>query len=231
MQCMCAGDGYQSLQVSLISYLIQTKKAGGDWVTTVVDKNKADSRHGLGDWIDYRLSADQLKNCHSGLDETQLAACRQASASGKYEVQIRVRTAVGAGAQRRDVDGPHSVPVVATVGSGAGRPGPVTDGRVDHIGTGGLRVSWDAPETRPENVYGYRVQWKARNTPGSTWQSRNIYPRQNFRDCSYASGCSNPRSVDLWGLTSGQRYSITVSALGADGMGTTIYIGFGWAPD
>ena len=52
----------------------------------------------MSDWIDYELSADELKNCHSGLDPAPLATCQAESASGEYEVRIRVRTVVGTGA-------------------------------------------------------------------------------------------------------------------------------------
>ena len=128
------------------SYLIQTRKADDDddddedWVTTVVEKTEADDRHGMSDWIDYELSADELRNCHSGLDATQLAACRANSASGEYEVRIRIRTAVGTGSSRREIDGPNTPALSRTVGGG--RSGTVTNDRIDHIGTGKLRVSW-----------------------------------------------------------------------------------------
>ena len=208
------------------SYLIETRKADGDWVTTVVDKNKADARHGMSDWIDYELSKDELNNCHSELDETALAACQAESASGEYEVRIRVRTVVGSGASQRNVDGPSEV-VSTTVGGG--RSGAITDERIDHIGAGKLRVSWEAPETLPDNVYGYRVRWLEK-TPGATWQTRDIFPRKYLRSCSFVS-CSNPRSVDLTGLQSGKRYYITVAVADADGWGDDVVIAWGAAPD
>ena len=204
------------------SYLVQTKKAGGDWVTTVVEKTEADDRHGMSDWIDYELSADELRNCHSGLDATQLAACRANSASGEYEVRIRVRAAVGTGASRRELDGPSTVVCLRTVGGG--RSGIVTNDRIDHIGTGKLRVSWEVPETLPDNVYGYRVRWRLADDPGAAWQTRDIFPRKYLRSCSYTS-CSNPRSVDLTGLQSGKRYIITVAVFDADGEGISVRAG------
>ena len=204
------------------SYLIQTKKAGGDWVTTVVAKTEADDRHGMSDWIDYELSADELRNCHSGLDATQLAACRANSASGEYEVRIRIRAAVGTGASRRELDGPNTVAVSTTVGGG--RSGTVTNDRIDHIGTGKLRVSWEVPETEPDNVYGYRVRWRLADDPGAAWQTRDIFPRKFLRHCSFLS-CSNPRSVDLTGLQSGKRYIITVAVFDADGEGISVRAG------
>ncbi|MCY3923592.1 MAG: fibronectin type III domain-containing protein, partial [Chloroflexi bacterium] len=209
------------------SYLIQTKKAGGDWVTTVVAKTEADDRHGMSNWIDYELSADELKNCHSGLNATQLAACRARSASGEYEVRIRVRAAVGSGASRRELDGPTTPVVSATVGGG--RSGVVTNDRIDHIGTGRLRVSWEVPETLPDNVYGYRVRW-AEDTPGATWQTRDIFPRKYLRHCSFTS-CSNPRSVELTGLQSGKEYLITLSVFDADGLGASAVVAWAAKPD
>ena len=204
------------------SYLIQTRKSGGDWVTTVVDKNKADARHGLSNWIDYELSADELKNCHSGLDPAPLAACQAESASGEYEVRIRIRTAVGTGASRREIDGPSTVALSRTVGGG--RSGIVTDERIDHTGAGSLRVSWEPTETLPDNVYGYRVRWRLADDPGATWQTRDIFPRKYLRSCSFTS-CSNPRSVDLTGLQSGKHYIITVAVFDADGEGISVRAG------
>ncbi|MYC34939.1 MAG: fibronectin type III domain-containing protein, partial [Chloroflexi bacterium] len=209
------------------SYLIQTKKSGGDWVTTVVAKTEADDRHGMTDWIDYELSADQLRNCHSGLDPAPLAECRANSVSGEYEVRIRVRTAVGTGASRREIDGPNTPALSRTVGGG--RSGIVTNERIDYISTGKLRVSWDPPETLPDNVYGYRVRWRLADDPGAAWQTRDIFPREFLRDCSWTS-CSNPRSVDLTGLQSGKRYKITVAVFDADGI--SVQAGGGYAaPD
>ncbi|MCY3646450.1 MAG: fibronectin type III domain-containing protein [Chloroflexi bacterium] len=211
------------------SYLIQTKKSGGDWVTTVVAKTEADDRHGLSDWIDYELSADQLKNCHSGLDPAPLATCQANSASGEYEVRIRVRTVVGTGASQRNVDGPSTPALSRTVGGG--RSGIVTNERIDHIGTGKLRVSWEPPETLPDNVYGYRVRWRLADDPGATWQTRDIFPREYLRHCSFTS-CTNPRSVDLTGLQSGKRYIITVAVFDADGEGISVRAGGRYAaPD
>ena len=73
------------------------------------------------------------------------------------------------------------------------------------------------------------LQWR-KATTGSMWQTRNIYPRQYLRSCGFTH-CNNPRSVDLRGLTSGTRYFIKVSALGADGIGTTRFIRGAPAPD
>ena len=225
------------------SYLIQTKVVVGDgdtkvvdknWVTTVVSKTEADDRHGMSDWIDYELDADQLKNC-SGLTDSDAvqqaakqAACKLESASGDYEVRIRIRTVVGSGATRRDLDGPNTPALSRTVGGG--RSGTVTNDRINHIGTGKLRVSWDPPETEPDNVYGYRVRWRLADNPGAAWQTRDIFPRKYLRYCSFVS-CSNPRSVDLTGLRSGKDYIITVAVADADGWGINVPISWGAAPD
>ena len=204
------------------SYLIQTKKAGGDWVTTVVAKTEADDRHGMSNWIDYELSADQLKNCHSGLDPAPLAACQAESASGEYEVRIKIRTVVGSGSSRREIDGPNTPALSRTVGGG--RSGTVTNDRIDHIGTGKLRVSWEPPETLPDNVYGYRVRWRLADDPGAAWQTRDLFPREYLRWCTFTS-CTNPRSVDLTGLQSGKPYIITVAVFDADGEGISVRAG------
>ena len=218
------------------SYLIQTRKQGGDWVTTVVAKTEADDRHGMSNWIDYELSKDELNGCHSELDETALETCQALSASGVYEVRIKVRTVVGSGASQRNVDGPNTPAVTRTVGGA--RTGAITDERIEHIGTGKLRVSWEPPETLPDNVYGYRVadnvygyrvRWRE-NTPGAAWQTRDIFPRQYLRSCSFVS-CSNPRSVDLTGLQSGKGYTITVAVADADGWGPDVVVAWSAKPD
>ena len=158
------------------SYLIQTRKSGGDWVTTVVDKNKADARHGLSNWIDYELSADELKNCHSGLDPAPLAVCQAESASGEYEVRIRIRTAVGTGASRREIDGPSTVALSRTVGGG--RSGIVTDERTDHTGAGSLRVSWEPTEDAARQRVRIPRALAARRRPGGHVADARHLPAQ-----------------------------------------------------
>ncbi len=78
------------------------------------------------------------------------------------------------------------------------------------------------PETLPDNVDGYRVRW-AENTPGATWQTRDIFPRKYLRSCSFLA-CWKPRSVELTGLQSGKRYIITVAVADADGWGPNMVI-------
>ena len=111
-------------------------------------------------------------------------------------------------------------PTITMPTQATGRAGHVTNVLVKYPGAGKLTIEWDPPtDDGGAEVYGYVLAYRVAGSHAAPTEIE-VYPRDLLRACGgNPSGCTNPRSVALTGLTSGTHYSINIAALNVNGRG------------
>ncbi len=103
-----------------------------------------------------------------------------------------------------------------------------------HIGAPRGPRCWDPPANDGgADIYAYVLRYS--KASGGPHTEVMVTPRPTEMDvlriCHGGTGCTNPRSTTLSGLTSGTRYTISVAAINANGRGAFTAMAWGAAPD
>ncbi len=197
-------------------------------VTLYTETGTKQSIKGWTAWADVaEVGADDLSYTITGVED------------GRHQVRV-VGVVFGdhdtnSGTDAKRFSGISTEPVtVWTDESYTDTPGPVVGATVSG-GGGAITVSWDPPTETATSlrsdrkdsddavydpgvslVHGYTVRYKPLSTNG--WVETEHYSRDTLRKCT-SSGCTNPRTLKLTGLTAGARYTVEIRAINANGPG------------
>ena len=142
-------------------------------------------------------------------------------ANGTWQVRVRARNDAGDTDAATHILGTTSeVRTVTLAAANTNLPGVPTFAAVTP-GSGTLVVTWQPPDPDSGSlVYGYTVRHKVSGAADSTFVETTVNPRRVDLE-----GGSNPRRLEISGLTSGTDYVVEINALNVNGAGAWLTVG------
>jgi len=187
------------------AYIVQTRKQNADATWP--------------DWTNTPKAASDREHTFTGLS------------NGNWQVRVRARNDKGDTNATTHILGTTSEVRKVTLAAGnTNTPTAPTDPAVTPD-TGKLVVTWQLPDPDIRSlVHGYTVRHKVNSAADSTYVSTTVHPRRVDVEC-LGVPCTNPRRLEISGLTSGTAYKVQIKSLNANGASAWVTIGSTHAPN